>query len=53
MVAKNTEDIEIMKMDLHIMKDDLKEKIDRKEFKTLERRLALVEKKISKPYLHR
>ncbi|MEK7520458.1 MAG: hypothetical protein AAB560_00015 [Patescibacteria group bacterium] len=47
MVAKNTEDIEIMKMDLHVIKDDLKERVDRREFKILERRLAVLEKKIS------
>lgn len=50
MVAKNTEDIEVMKMDLHIIKDDLKERVDRKEFKTLEHRLALVERKMSRPF---
>ena len=45
MVVKNTEDIEIMKMDLHIIKDDLKEKADRCELKVLERRIEILEKK--------
>lgn len=45
MVVKNTEDIEIMKMDLHIIKDDLKEKVDRYELKALERRIEILEKK--------
>lgn len=48
MVAKNTEDIEIMKMDLHIVKNELKEKVSRDEFKIFERRLELVEKKLQK-----
>lgn len=50
MVARNTEDIDMMKLDLHIIKDDLKERIDRKEFKTLEHRLAVLERKFSRPY---
>ncbi len=45
MVVKNTEDIEIMKMDLHIIKGDLKEKVDRYELKALERRIEILEKK--------
>ncbi|MCL4437512.1 hypothetical protein M1513_00540 [Patescibacteria group bacterium] len=47
MIAKNTEDIEIMKMDLHVIKDEIKEKISREEFKIIEKRLYLVEKKLS------
>ena len=46
MVAKNTEDIEIIKMDLHVIKDDLKEKVNREEFKIFEKRLELLEKKM-------
>jgi len=46
MVAKNTEDIEVIKMDLHLIKNDLKEKVGRDEFKILERRVDLVEKKL-------
>jgi len=48
MVAKNTEDIEVIKMNLHIIKDDLKEKISREEFKIFEKRLELLEKKLQK-----
>ena len=48
MVAKNTEDIEIMRMDLHIIKDDLIEKISREEFKIIEKRVDLLEKKFQK-----
>ena len=48
MVAKNTEDIEIIKMDLHVIKDDLKEKVNREEFKIFEKRLELLEKKLQK-----
>src|SRR3989344_2851087 len=45
MVAQNTEDIEIIKADLHIIKDDLKEKVGRDEFKVLERRVGMLEQK--------
>ena len=48
MVAKNTEDIEIMRMDLHIIKDDLTEKISRADFKIIEKRVDLLEKKFQK-----
>lgn len=48
MVAKNTEDIELMKMDLHIIKDELKEKICREEFLVLEKRIDLLERKFQK-----
>ncbi len=44
MVAKNTEDIEEMKMDLHIIRHDLKEKVGRDEFVVLENRVAKLEK---------
>lgn len=50
MVAKNTEDIEIMKedigimkMDINTIKNDLKQKVDREEFAALERRVANLE----------
>lgn len=46
MVAKNTEDIEVIRMDLHLIRHDLKEKVDRDEFKILEHRVELVEKKL-------
>jgi len=48
MVAKNTEDIEIMKLDLHIIKNDLKEKVGRDEIKALEKRIFLLEKKLQR-----
>lgn len=48
MVAKNTEDIEIIRMDLHIIKDDLIEKISREEFKIIEKRIDLLEKRFQK-----
>lgn len=58
MVAKNTENIEIMKIDtkttkedieiiktdIHVIKDGLTEKIGRIEFKALERRIELLER---------
>ena len=55
MVVKNTEDIEIikvdieaMKMDFSIIKNDLKEKVNREEFAALEKRMFLVEKKLQR-----
>jgi len=48
MVAKNTEDLEIIRMDLHIIKDDLTEKISREEFKIIEKRIDLLEKRFQK-----
>jgi len=48
MVAKNTEDIEVIKMDISIIRNDLKEKVDRDEFVALEKRLHLLEKKLQR-----
>ncbi len=48
MVAKNTEDLEIIRMDLHIIKNGLTEKISREEFKVIEKRIDLLEKKFQK-----
>ena len=48
MVTKNTEDLEIIKMDLHIIKDNLIEKISREEFRVIEKRINLLEKKLQK-----
>ena len=45
MVAKNTEDIEIIKMELSIMRSDLKEKVGRDEFGVLEVRVAKLERR--------
>lgn len=44
MVAKNTKDIEIIKMDTHIIKNELKEKVSRDEFILLEKRVIALEK---------
>ena len=48
MVVKNTEDIEVIKMDISIIRNDLKEKVDRDEFVALEKRLHLLEKKLQR-----
>ena len=47
MVAKNTEDIEIIKMDIQFIKQELKHKVDRDEFEALEKRVMFLEKKVS------
>jgi hypothetical protein len=51
MVAKNTEDIEVMKLDIMVIKEDLgviknslKRKVDIEEFAALERRVLKLEK---------
>lgn len=53
MVAQNTEDIEITKINMGVMKDDLqiikqnlKRKVDTEEFETLEKRVLFLEKKL-------
>ena len=48
MVAKNTEDLEMVKTELHIIRQDLKVKIDRDEFVVLENRVARLEKTSSR-----
>ncbi|OIO46907.1 MAG: hypothetical protein COY09_01705 [Candidatus Portnoybacteria bacterium CG_4_10_14_0_2_um_filter_39_11] len=48
MVAKNTEDIEIIKMDISFMKHELKRKVDQDEFGVLEKRVLLLEKKLAR-----
>ncbi|MCL5407390.1 MAG: hypothetical protein M1429_02755 [Patescibacteria group bacterium] len=45
MVAKNSEDIEIIKMDISFIKSGLKEKVDRDEFTALEKRVIFLENK--------
>lgn len=45
MVAKNTEDIEIIKADTAFIKNGLKKKVDAEEFEILERRVAILEAK--------
>ncbi len=44
MVAKNTDDIDFMKMELSIIRNDLKEKVSREEFAVLEARVAKLER---------
>jgi molybdopterin converting factor small subunit len=48
MVAKNTEDIEMIKMNVNVIKNDLKEKINRDEFAVLEKRIFFLEKKFQR-----
>lgn len=45
MVAKNTEDIEMMKFDVQLIKQELRQKANQDEFALLERRVALLETK--------
>ena len=47
MVAKNTENIEIMKVGIHFIKQGLGYKVDKDEFNTLEKRVMLLESKLS------
>lgn len=44
MVARNTEDIEIIKMDIEAMKNMLRKKVDVEEFATLEKRVLILER---------
>lgn len=46
MVVKNTEDIEVIKINIEVIKNSLKKKVDLEEFETLERRVAVLEAKI-------
>lgn len=46
MVAGNTEDIETIMMDMHVVRSDLKERVGRQEFIALERRLTKLEKAV-------
>jgi hypothetical protein len=43
MVAQNTEDISVIKLDIEFIKSSLKQKGDVAEFSALERRVALLE----------
>ena len=47
MVAKNAENIEIIKSDVQFIKQGLKRKVDQDEFENLEKRVIFLEKKIS------
>ena len=46
MVAKNTEDLEMIKMESHLMRRDMKSMVHRDEFEVLEKRIAKLEKLI-------
>ncbi len=46
MVAKNTEDIEIIKIDIGLMKRELRRKVDIDEFELLEKRVIFLERKL-------
>ena len=46
MIAKNTENIEIIKIDIQFIKQELKQKVDRDEFAVLEKRVSLLEAKL-------
>src|SRR3989344_2283624 len=48
MTVKNTEDIEIIKSDIEFIKSGFKKKVDLEEFEHLERRVVLLEKKVSR-----
>ena len=48
MIAAVKEDIEIMKLDIEFIKNSLKKKVDIEEFFALEKRVLLLEKKISR-----
>ena len=45
MVVKNTEDIEIIKLDISSIKYDLKKKVDVDDFASLEKRVSLLERR--------
>ena len=46
MVAKNTENIEIIKMDIQFIKQSFKHKVGLEEFESLEKRVLFLEKKL-------
>lgn len=48
MTGKNTENIEIMKSDIAFIKTELRKFVRVEEFETLERRVALLEKKLAR-----
>lgn len=48
MLNKNTEDIEIIKLNINLIRGDLKSKVDRDEFSALERRVFILERKASR-----
>ena len=48
MGAKNTEDIEVIKLDIAFIKTELKKFIRVEEFSALEKRVALIERKLAR-----
>ena len=46
-VSKNTENIEIIKSDISFIKGELKQKADLEEFRNLEKRVILLEKRLA------
>lgn len=46
MIASTKEDVEIIKMDIGLIKNSLKKKVDTEEFSVLEKRVAFLEAKI-------
>ncbi|OGZ24769.1 MAG: hypothetical protein A2896_02740 [Candidatus Nealsonbacteria bacterium RIFCSPLOWO2_01_FULL_43_32] len=44
-VAANTETLETIKLDIELIKNDLKQKVSREEFVILEKRISLLEAK--------
>lgn len=48
MVGKNSEDIEIIKSDIAFIKTELKKFVRVEEFEVLEKRVALIERKLSR-----
>ena len=48
MVVKNTEDIEVMKTDIEIIKQGLRRKVDVEDFAVLEKRVTALESKLQR-----
>ena len=44
-VAANTETLEVIKLDIEVIKNDLKQKVGRDEFVVLEKRVSMLESK--------
>jgi len=44
-VADNTETLEVIKLDIEVIKNDLKQKVSRDEFVILEKRVSMLEAK--------
>ena len=48
MVAQNTESLELIKIDINFIKQELKQKVNQDEFVALEKRVILLEKKLKR-----